>query len=479
MLPWWRGRIVLGRTGPFPWQRVRLNAQERATHLYIVGKTTMGKSKLLEHLLYQDIAHRRGAAIVDPHGDLAEDLVRYLVARRFGRRQRDAARLVYFDPAREDYCLALNPLDVEPGTDPYEAAQEVVEVFRRIWPISLEEAPVFTDVMLNSLITLMANGLTLLEMPRLLTDSLFRASLLARVTNPTVQEFFLQRFDRWGREQALRIESTLNKVSALAASDRLRAILGQTKGSLRFRELLEEGKALIVNLGGVSEPTGRLLGSLVVVRLYQAALARGADTPREKRRPFYLYIDEFQQFVAQEGGVRTFSQLLSSCAKFGLHLVLAHQTQSQLEERMKGALGNVGTRVAFALDREDAEAMARKLFDVDVDEVKDEPHGAVQHPLYYGLQEQWERHVQSLQNLPPRWAYVRKPLRPAVLMATFPVREQGAREEQVEAVKVLSLRRYGRPTWQVRREIEGRYAQTGFGPGFAGLRRAVYDEPAD
>lgn len=463
--------IILGETGLFPWERFFLAEEERRVHMYIVGTSTRGKSKLMEHCLYQDIVSGRGAGVIDPHGDLADDLLRYLASRRsfwglgqsFTADPRHLDRLVYIDPARADYCVGINPLQVDPTADLYEAAHDIIEVFRRIWPLSLEEAPVFSDVMLHTLIALMENGLTLLEVPRLLTDRAYREGLLARVRNPSVLEFFHTRFDRWGREQALRIESTLNKVSALVTSERLRNILGQRESTVDLRGVLDTGKVLVVNLGDCGEATARFLGSIILVRLQQAAVSRRDIPRREDRRPYYLYVDEFQQFVAQEGGVKTFAQLLSAAAKHGLHLVLAHQTQSQVDWKLKGAIGNAGVKVVFGVDREDAEVMARKLFDVDLTEVKSEAHGETQHPIFYPLLEGWERWVQELQRLPLRQAYVRSHNRPAVRVRTATVQDRSCSEEELERIKRHSLHHYGRPVSEVVGEIERRTGGGGAG----------------
>lgn len=449
---WFKKGIVLGSTGFWPWQRFFLPEEERKAHMYIVGTTTKGKSKLMEHCLYQDIVAGRGAGVIDPHGDLADDLLRYLASRRdfFGFGQpftadpKNLDRIVYIDPALTDYCVGINPLQVDPQADLYEAATDLIEVFRRIWPTSLAEAPVFNDVMLNALITLMENKLTLLEVPRLLTDKAYREGLLASVHNPSVIEFFHTRYDRWGREQALRIESTLNKVSALVTSERLRCILGQKESTIDFRDILDTGKVLIVNLGNCGEAVANLLGSIIITRLQQTAAARRDIPLRDDRRPYYLYVDEFQQFASQEGGIRTFSQMLSSAAKFGLHLILAHQTQSQLELKMKGAIGNIGVKVVFGVDREDAEVLAKKLFDVDVTQVKSEPHTETQHPVFSPLAEQWEKWVQELQQLPARCAYARSSNRLATELKTPSVYDGSCLEERLEWIKVHSLRCYGR-----------------------------------
>lgn len=462
---WFKKGITLGSTGFFPWQRFFLPEEERRAHLYIVGTTTKGKSKLMEHCLGQDILAGRGAGVIDPHGDLADDLLRYLASQRnwwglgsrFTDREGNLDRIVYIDPARTDYCVGINPLQVAPGTDLYEAATDIIEVFRRIWPISLNEAPVFNDVMLNSLITLMESGLTLLEAPRLLTDRAYQEELLGKVHNPSVVEFFHARYDRWGKEQALRIESTLNKISALVTSERLRHILGQRERTVDFRDILDSGKVLVVNLGDCGEAVAGFLGSIVLTRIQQAAASRRNIPLRADRPSYHLYIDEFHAFVGNEGGVKTLSQMLSSAAKFGLHLALAHQTQSQLDPKTKGAIGNIGVKMAFGVNRDDAEGLARKLFDVDLEEVKSEPHTEAQHPIYYPLLEQWEKHIQELQGLPARYAFVRSQSRPAERIKTFTLKEGNCSEEELERIKLHSLKRYGRAYSEVAKEIEGRH----------------------
>src|SRR5207244_2860880 len=154
------------------------------------------------------------------------------------------------------------------------------------------------------------------------------------------------------------------------------------------------GQVLLVDLGNCDGETRRLVGSLVVTGMEMAALSR-KDT-RDNRQPFYLFLDEFQEFCAGDGAAKTLAQILSECRKFGLHLHLAHQTLGQVQERVSSALGNVGIKVVFAVERQDAEVMARKLFAVDTVEVKHDAQTDVQHPLYSPLPEQWERAVAAI-----------------------------------------------------------------------------------
>jgi DNA helicase HerA-like ATPase len=461
--------IFLGRTGFLSWQWYFLSEEERKAHMYIVGTTTKGKSKLMANCLTQDILAGRGAGVIDPHGDLADDLIRCLAShrkylglgRRFTEDPKNLDRIVYIDPARTDYCVGINPLQTYENTDLYEAATGIIEVFRRIWPVSLNEAPVFFDLMLNTLIALMENRLTLLETPRLLTDKPYRDELLSRVNKHTsVLEFFHSRYDRWGREQSLKIESTLNKVSALVTSERLRNILGQKESTIDFRDILDKQKVLVVNLGDCGETTGNFLGSIILARLQQAAASRRDIPERDNRKPYHLYVDEFHSFVAQEGGSKTFSQMLSTSAKFGLHLVLAHQTQSQLDFKTKGAIGNIGVKVVFGVDREDAEVMAKKLFAPDLTQVKSEAHTETQHPIFTPVSEQWEKYTQELQGLPSRYAYARSGNGEAKRLHTDTVDGRGCPAEELERVKLCSLKKYGRPVGEVARELTQRHTTT-------------------
>ena len=454
---WWRSGITLGHTGFLPWQRFFLGEGERAAHTYIVGTTTKGKSKFMVSCLYQDVLAGRGAGVIDPHGDLADDLLRLLLRRPFWRRF-DWTRLVYLDPARRDYAVGLNPLALEPGGDPYEVATAVIEVFRRLWPLTLEEAPVFFDLLLHTLLLLIAGELTLLEAPRLLTDRAYREALLARVGKPALTAFFHDRYERWGRERLLRSESTLNKLSALLASDSLRWLLGQQEGGLNLRAVLDRGLVLVVNLGDCGETTARFFGSLLVARLAQAAASRRDIPERARRTPYYLYVDEFQQFVAGEGGRQTFAELLTGAAKFGLRLVLAHQTQGQLEPRLRSVLGNVGVKVVFGVEREDAEVMARRLFAVDPQAVKQAAAFPGQHPLFAPLAEQWEERVAALQALPARSCYVKTPQQAAQRVRTLTVPEGPELAVALAEVKRASLRRYGRAVAEIEAEIAARLA---------------------
>ncbi len=197
--------LVLGQTGPFPFfPRCRVPLKARAAHTYVVGITGQGKSKLLEHMLFQDITQGRGCGLLDPHSDLASDTLRYLATwydksymdRPYLHRRKNLERIIYFDPSRTDFILPFNVLATLFGV--YETAQNVVEAFRRTWLQSLAEAPRFSNIALAALITLIENNLSLVEMHRLLPGQDFRESLLSNVSNSEVVAFFHDRYDCWG-----------------------------------------------------------------------------------------------------------------------------------------------------------------------------------------------------------------------------------------------------------------------------------------
>lgn len=397
--------LCLGRLGPWPlplFPKVYLSEAERHKHLYVLGITGKGKSKFLEGLILQDILAGRGCGVIDPHSDLVNNVVAHLVARGFFDQTENKRRVLHVDINRPETVLPFNILAV-PG-EPYSIAQLVIEAFRRTWPEALKEAPQFTNIMLASLVVLIKTDKTLVDIHRLLSDTSWRESLLSEAGDEGATAFFHDRYDQWGREAPLMRESALNKVSAFAFNPILQRMLGQPKNALDFRAMMDRQQVLLCDLGGEPE-TRRLLGSLLVTFLEYAAFTR-RDCPTHERTPFYLYMDEFQDFSANDGSAKTLSQILSEARKFGLHLTLAHQSLSQLQTRLLGAIGNIQTKVLFGMSRQDAEVFGRAVGQVDLRAVKDRPKTDYQHALYESLQEQWEGFTSGLQWQPPQRAHV-------------------------------------------------------------------------
>jgi len=187
--------LVLGSVSPFllnlPY---KIKTSDRYDHMYIIGTTGKGKSKLLEHMIYQDAVHGRGVALIDPHGNLADDVLSYLGSSGFFKSPENLKRLVYISPSRLDYSPRINLLELRKGEDPAEHANEIIEIFKRSW--ELENAPIFEDIMFNSMMVLMENNLSIIELPRLITDKLYRDILLAKTEDPAVYQFFKNRFEK-------------------------------------------------------------------------------------------------------------------------------------------------------------------------------------------------------------------------------------------------------------------------------------------
>jgi hypothetical protein len=440
--------LILGRHGPGWLLNYRLSQDQLDTHVYVVGRTRQGKSKFLQSLTQQLIAQGQGCALIDPHADLADDLVAQLAPLLEDEDQ--ASRIVYFDPARRDYLLPFNVLAAPLG--PYAVAQDVLEAFRRTWPESLREAPRFANIILAATMVLITNHQTLVELPRLLTDPLYRARMLVHVHDHEVVRFFHTRYERWGREQALIAESVLNKVGALALNPTLRLILGQRDNALSFRRLMDEGKVLICNLGRADGETRRLLGSLIVTGLEQAALCRTDVTPKG-RRPFFLILDEFQDYVAQEGSERTLSQMLSECRKFGLRVIMAHQHRGQLGPTIAGALENAGIKVLFGVGRSTARALAEEVFTPVVGQQTGQEHP----PLH----EQWESFCQLAQGLRPRQMLVQLSSGERVRrLRTCTVRDAPQSIAAREALCAALAQRSGRSVLAMRRALAARERRT-------------------
>ncbi len=290
--------------------------------------------------------------------------------------------------------------------DDHTAARNVVEACKRAWPALADgAAPQFENILLAASFVLVQNRLPLTALPRLLTDGSFRGQLLMQVTDADVVDFFRGRFDRWGRDTPLMIESTLRRIFLLTFSPALKGSLGQSDNLLDFRAIMDDGVSVIFNLGGLDEDTQRLLGCFITVGFEVAALSR-AEIPERQRRPYHLIIDEFSQFSAQSE--ESLARVLSLARKYGLTLTLAHQTWSQVNGRMQGALQNAIT-VAFKLGRSDAEWAAPRFGRFDPFAMKHQVQMQAErsHPIYFNLQETVESWTQALMDLRPREAFVR------------------------------------------------------------------------
>jgi type IV secretory pathway TraG/TraD family ATPase VirD4 len=328
-----------------------IRQKNRRGHMYILGKTGTGKSTLIENFAISDIKIGNGLALIDPHGDLAGDILDFIPEKRIDD-------VIYFNPSDLEYPIAFNPLEKVPPDHRHLIVSGLLSVFRKIWPEFW--GPRLEHILRHSLFTLLEHpGSTLLDLPKLLTHKEFREKAVGSISHKQVKEFWLYEFDKysvWLRSEA--ISPILNKMSQFLTSLPLRNIVGQKENTFDLRKVMDEGKILIVNLakGKIGGDNSCLLGAMMVNKIQLSALSR-ADTPENERRPFYLYVDEIHNFLTL-----SFADILSEARKYGLSLVLAHQYIDQLDERIRSAVfGNVGTLVSFRVGAEDAIYLAKEF----------------------------------------------------------------------------------------------------------------------
>jgi type IV secretory pathway TraG/TraD family ATPase VirD4 len=339
-------------------QRFGIKEKNRRGHIYIIGKTGTGKSTLIENMAISDINDGNGLALVDPHGDLSENVLSFLPRRRL-------KDVIYFNPADIDYPISFNPLESTHPDQYHLVVSGLISVFKKIW--SEFWGPRLEHILRHSILTLLEyqNG-TILDIPKLLTNKEFRWEIVDRLKNQQVRDFWFSEFEKysaWLRSEA--ISPILNKIGQFLTSLPLRNIVGQRENTFNLRKVMDEGKILIVNLakGKIGEDNCSLLGAMIVTKIWLSAMSR-ADTPEGKRRSFYLYVDEIHNFLTL-----SFADILSESRKYGLHTVLAHQHTNQLDEKIRCAIfGNVGTIISFRVGIEDAELLAKEfhpVFSVD------------------------------------------------------------------------------------------------------------------
>lgn len=325
-----------------------LKRADRGRHLYILGQTGVGKSGLLELLTISDIHSPFGFAVIDPHGDYALSTLRRIPAER-------ARDVIYFNPADVDYPIAFNPMEVADPKLRTHTASELIGVLRRMFE---SWGPRLEYILRYSLLALLEYpDATMLDITRILTDKNFRKDVMGYVSDPVVRNFWQVEFATWNDKFASEaVAPVLNKVGAFTANPLVRNIIGQPRNSFNIRQIMDERKILIVNLsrGLVGEDNAALLGALLVTKIQLASMSR-ADIPATERVPFYLYVDEFQNFATD-----SFATILSEARKYALNLTVANQYIAQMSQDVKDAVfGNVGSMVAFRMGADDARSMQR------------------------------------------------------------------------------------------------------------------------
>ena len=325
---------------------------DRSRHVYIIGQTGAGKSGLLELFALSDIFHNQGYAIIDPHGDLAVNNMRFIP----GSRTQD---VVYFNPADTAYPVGFNPLEVTNPDQKNNISSEVIGVLKRMFGESW--GPRLEYILRYTILALLDRpSTTMLDISRMLTDKKFRKETLSYCKDTVVLQFWNVEFASWNDKfQAEAIAPVLNKVGAFTANPIIRNIIGQPKSTFNIRQIMDEGKILIVNLskGLIGEDNASILGSFLVTKIQLAAMSR-SDIPNiADRRPFYLYVDEFQNFATD-----SFATILSEARKYALNLTVANQYISQMNETVRDAVfGNVGTMISFRVSADDAPILSKQF----------------------------------------------------------------------------------------------------------------------
>lgn len=321
---------------------------DRGRHLYIIGQTGTGKSGLLELMTISDIFSPYGFAVIDPHGDYAQGVLKRIPAERVND-------VIYFNPADTDFPMGFNPLEIYDPKLRTHTCSELIGVLKRMFE---SWGPRLEYILRYSILALLDYPeATMLDITRILTDKKFRNNVLKYVVDPVVRNFWTIEFASWNDKFAAEaVAPVLNKVGAFTANPLVRNIIGQPKSSFNFRQIMDERKILIVNLsrGLVGEDNAALLGALLVTKIQMAAMSR-ADIPMEERSPFYLYVDEFQNFATD-----SFATILSEARKYGLNLTVANQYIAQMLPEVRDAIfGNVGSIISFRTSADDARTMLR------------------------------------------------------------------------------------------------------------------------
>ena len=328
---------------------------DRRQHFYIIGKSGTGKTSLLANMALQDIQNGKGLAIIDPHGDFVEEVAERIPESR-------ANDTIYFNPSDTDYPIGFNVLEVPDPKYKHLVASDLMGIFTKIWANvwSARMEYILTNCILALLDT---PGTTLLGIPRILVDQNYRRKIIENVKDPVVKAFWTHEFDVW-RDQ-FRNEAIVpiqNKVGQFLSTSLIRNIVGQQKSSLNISDIMNSGKILLVNVskGRVGEDNAGLLGAMLITKIQLAAMERVRIAEKE-RKDFYLYVDEFQNFVTD-----SFASILSEARKYRLNLIVAHQYIGQLisgtSTKVRDAIfGNVGTMLAFRVGAADAEFLEKEF----------------------------------------------------------------------------------------------------------------------
>lgn len=328
-----------------------LGQEDRRHHLYVIGKTGTGKTTLLRNLIIQDIEAGRGVGVIDPHGDLAHDLLDHIPRHR-------TEDVVFFNPADMEYPIGFNLVGSVPPDSRHLVASGIVSVFKSIWPDSW--GPRLEYILYAAVAALLdCENVSLLGVQRMLSDARYRAWVVKQIKDPVVLSFWVNEFagyDKRFLQEA--IAPIQNKVGQMLMSPHLRNILGQARSRIDARFMMDRGRIFIADMskGKLGADKSNLMGALLVTQFQLAAMSR-ADIPESERKDFFLYVDEFQSFASE-----SFVSILSEARKYRLCLTLSHQYIGQVRPETQNAVfGNVGSLISFRVGQQDADVLEREF----------------------------------------------------------------------------------------------------------------------
>lgn len=332
-------------------QSSTLSSKQRLTHTYVIGQPGTGKSRALESWIMQDIALDRGIGVIDPHGDLYNNLLA-----RLALKPEIWNRIILFDPLDPKWIIGFNPLEANRLVDQERLAFYLTDVVTKVWAINSLNAPRLVWLLTNSFLALSSLGLSLLDLPRFLVDRDFRELLLPKIRQVNVRNYFEYEFPKTDSGVSQWISPAMNKLGNLLFDKDVKQMFS-SQNTINFRQVMDEQKVLLVNLpkGILGESVSALLAAFIVAHLQQAALSRASS---QSRPPFYLYLDEFQNYTTDN-----IQDILSESRKYALSLTLAHQYLAQLSNNLQSAvLNTAGTIISFRVGYQDAQKLAKEIF---------------------------------------------------------------------------------------------------------------------
>jgi len=328
-----------------------IKTDDRRRHMYVIGKTGVGKTEMLENMALSDIRAGKGIGIIDPHGEFAERMLELVPESRIDD-------VIYFNPADISFPMAFNPLEITDPEGRHLIASGIMSVFKKIWPDVWSARMEY--ILNNTLLSLLEYpGSTLLGIMHMLADKEYRGKIVMNLKDTVIKSFWTDEFARYTqRLETEAVAAIQNKVGQFVSNPIIRNIIGQPHSTFDIRKMMDEKKIFIANLskGKIGEDNSRLLGALMITKIQLMAMTR-SDIPEHLRKDFYLYVDEFQNFATE-----SFANILSEARKYRLDLILAHQYINQLDETVRDAVfGNIGTFVCFRVGAEDAEMLEKEF----------------------------------------------------------------------------------------------------------------------